>query len=102
MDAGLQQDHLCFSQQELMVGWKLGISLKIKGLLFWPTKYKDKVVILQIIDTHHFQVQEGPANCLAAHPEGFLICIGGDSGEVSLIQLSSSLVDVTKVVFFLK
>ena len=42
------------------------------------------------------QVQEGPAHCLSPHSEGFLLCVGGDSGEVSLLQLSSSLVDVTK------
>ena len=44
------------------------------------------------------KVHEGPAHCLAAHPEGFLMCVGGDSGDVSLLELSSSLVDVTKVV----
>ena len=43
-----------------------------------------------------FQVHEGPAHCITPHSEGFLLCIGGDSGEVSLLQLSSSLVDVTK------
>ena len=41
-------------------------------------------------------MQEGPAHCLTPHSEGFLLCVGGDSGEVSLLQLSSSLVDVTK------
>ena len=43
------------------------------------------------------KVQEGPVHCMSAHPEGFLLCIGGDKGEVSMIQLSSGLVEVNKV-----
>ena len=43
------------------------------------------------------QVTDGPAHCLAVHAEGFLVCVGGDSGEVAMVQLSSGLVEVTKV-----
>ena len=60
------------------------------------------------------KTQDGPAHCLAAHSEGFLMCVGGDNtcskkvpnrssmnvgdkGDVSLIQMSSSLGEVTKV-----
>ena len=43
------------------------------------------------------KVHEGAAHCLAPHPEGFLMCVGGDSGDLAMIQLSSSLVEVTKV-----
>ena len=52
--------------------------------------------VLMYLWLNFAQVQEGPAHCLSPHSEGFLLCVGGDSGEVSLLQLSSSLVDVTK------
>ena len=42
------------------------------------------------------KIHEGPAHCLAPHPEGFLVCVGGDTGDLAMIQLSASLVDVTK------
>ena len=42
------------------------------------------------------KVHQGAAHCLAHHPEGDLICVGGDSGDLALIQLSPSLVEVTK------
>ena len=42
------------------------------------------------------KIHEGPAHCLAPHPEGFLMCVGGDTGDLAMIQLSASLVDVTK------
>ena len=42
------------------------------------------------------KIHEGPAHCLAPHPEGFLLCVGGDTGDLAMIQLSPSLVDVTK------
>ena len=42
------------------------------------------------------KIHEGPAHCLAPHPEGFLVCVGGDTGDLAMIQLSPSLVDVTK------
>ena len=42
------------------------------------------------------KVHEGAAHCLAQHPEGDLICVGGDSGDLAMIQLSPSLVEVTK------
>ena len=43
------------------------------------------------------KIHEGPAHCLAPHPEGFHLSVGGDSGDLAMIQLSASLVDVTKV-----
>ena len=42
------------------------------------------------------KIHEGPAHCLAPHPEGFLMCVGGDTGDLAMINLSASLVDVTK------
>ena len=42
------------------------------------------------------KVHQGAAHCVSPHPEGFLVCSGGDSGDLAMIQLSSSLVEVTK------
>ena len=42
------------------------------------------------------KVHQGAAHCVSPHPEGFLVCVGGDSGDLAMIQLSSSLVEVTK------
>jgi len=69
--------------------------------LFFTTRTDGFIEAWDIIETQRapimaHKVHEGPAHCLAAHPEGILMCVGGDTGDVSLLELSSSLVDVTK------
>ena len=70
--------------------------------LFFTTRMDGFIEAWDIIETQRapimaHKVHEGPAHCLSSHPEGFLMCVGGDAGDVSLLELSSSLVEVTKV-----
>ena len=90
---------------------------------FLPVCYTGFMEAWDVIETQHspimtVKVQEGPLHCLSAHPEvtclftnfpvlwtyldqgfptqGFLVCVGGDSGDASLLELSNSLVTCTK------
>ena len=70
---------LIFTQSRPVIRQKVETVLTSVSVLYWAG-----------------QVCGGPVHCLAAHIEGWLLCCGGDGGEVGLLQLSPGLAEVTR------